>query len=171
MTNGLTPTSTRCGFVALIGAPNAGKSTLINAARRRQGLDRHPQGADDAHHVRGIAIDGAAQIVFVDTPGIFAPKRRLDRAMVDDRLGRRRPTPTWSALLIDAAQGHRRGERGDPRAARRAAAAEAPVLNKIDPSSATKLLALAAGSMQRVAFDATFMISALTGDGVPRPAR
>ncbi|MCI0737343.1 MAG: 50S ribosome-binding GTPase, partial [Beijerinckiaceae bacterium] len=73
---------TRCGFVALIGAPNAGKSTLINrlAGTKVSIVSRKVQTTRSC--VRGIALEGAAQIIFVDTPGIFAPKRRLDRAMV-----------------------------------------------------------------------------------------
>ncbi len=84
------PGETRCGFVALIGAPNAGKSTLINqlVGAKVSIVSRKVQTTRSL--VRGIAIEGAAQIVFVDTPGIFAPKRRLDRAMVTLRLGRRR---------------------------------------------------------------------------------
>ena len=81
--------NTGCGFVALIGARQRRQVDADERAGRRQGLDRVAQGADDARLVRGIAIEGDAQIIFVDTPGIFAPKRRLDRAMVTSGLGRR----------------------------------------------------------------------------------
>ena len=83
----MTETETRCGFVALIGAPNAGKSTLLNSlvGAKVSIVSRKVQTTRNL--VRGIAIEGAAQIVFVDTPGIFAPKRRLDRAMVTAALG------------------------------------------------------------------------------------
>ena len=100
----MTDAPTRCGYVALIGAPNAGKSTLLNAlvGAKVSIVSRKVQTTRNI--VRGIALEGASQIIFVDTPGIFAPKRRLDRAMV---------TSAWSgvadadaiALLIDARKG------------------------------------------------------------------
>src|SRR3569623_2542970 len=95
---------TRCGFVALIGAPNAGKSTLTNALVGSKVTIVSRKVQTTRATVRGIATAGAAQLVFMDTPGIFAPRRRLDRAMV---------TPAWGsagdadivALLIDANKG------------------------------------------------------------------
>ena len=97
--------ATRCGFIAVIGAPNAGKSTLVNTlvgakvaiVSRKVQTTRMP--------VRGIAIEGASQLVFIDTPGIFAPRRRLDRAMVARGLGRSRRMPTSVLLIVDAAKG------------------------------------------------------------------
>ncbi len=114
---------TRCGFVALIGAPNAGKSTLINALVGTKVAIVTPKVQTTRTLVRGIAMEGSAQLMFVDTPGIFAPKRRLDRAMV---------TTAWSgahdadivAVLIDAKHGPRRGGRRDAEEARRGPAAE-----------------------------------------------
>jgi GTPase len=156
---------TRCGFVALIGAPNAGKSTLLNTlVGSKVTIVSHKVQTTRAL-VRGIAIDGSAQLIFVDTPGIFAPKRRLDRAMV---------TSAWSgahdadavAVLIDARKGL-----DDEAEAILTGLAEVRqpkllLLNKIDLVEREKLLALAKAANERVAFAATFMISALTGDGV-----
>ncbi|MGC1110392.1 MAG: GTPase Era, partial [Methylovirgula sp.] len=155
----------RCGFVALIGAPNAGKSTLLNAlvGAKISIVSRKVQTTRSL--VRGIAVAGDAQIVFVDTPGIFAPRRRLDRAMVKS---------AWSgasdadvvALLVDS----RKGIDAEVEAilARLAARKAAPilVLNKIDLVARPKLLELTAALHAQLAFAETFMISALSGDGI-----
>ncbi|MFE1602650.1 GTPase Era [Methylobacterium sp. ID0610] len=159
------PAETRAGFVALIGVPNAGKSTLLNSlvGSKVSIVSRKVQTTRAL--VRGIAMEGPAQIVFVDTPGIFAPKRRLDRAMV---------TSAWSGaadadaicLLIDARKGvdeeveavlGRLPELRRPKIL---------VLNKIDVIARERLLELAASLNARLPFDHTFMVSALTGDGV-----
>jgi GTP-binding protein Era len=154
----------RAGFVALIGAPNAGKSTLLNRlVGSKVSIVTHKVQTTRTL-VRGIAIHGQAQIVFVDTPGIFAPRRRLDRAMV---------RAAWSgagdadlvALLVDARKGLTEevtaildslAERKMPRIL---------ILNKIDTVKRDTLLALAAKANEAVAFDRTFMVSALNGDG------
>lgn len=155
----------RCGFVALIGAPNAGKSTLLNAlvGAKISIVSRKVQTTRSL--VRGIAVAGDAQIVFVDTPGIFAPRRRLDRAMVKS---------AWSgasdadvvALLVDS----RKGIDAEVEAilGRLAARKAAPilVLNKIDLVARPKLLELTAALHAQLAFAETFMISALSGDGI-----
>ncbi|MFZ3178256.1 MAG: GTPase Era [Methylovirgula sp.] len=155
----------RCGFVALIGAPNAGKSTLLNAlvGAKISIVSRKVQTTRSL--VRGIAVAGDAQIVFVDTPGIFAPRRRLDRAMVKS---------AWSgaadadvvALVVDS----RKGIDAEVEAilARLAARKAAPilVLNKIDLVARPKLLELTAALHAQLAFAETFMISALSGDGI-----
>ena len=86
---------TRAGFVALIGEPNAGKSTLSQPYGRRQGIHRHHKVQTTRARIRGIAMEGAAQIVFVDTPGLFRPRRRLDRAMVAAAWGGRRTQTSW----------------------------------------------------------------------------
>jgi len=156
---------TRCGFVALIGAPNAGKSTLINAlvGSKVSIVSRKVQTTRAL--VRGIATEGAAQLVFIDTPGIFAPRRRLDRAMV---------TTAWSgahdadiaALLIDAKKGI--DEEADGVLGRLAELRQPKVLvlNKVDLADKPALLALAQRANDKAAFAATFMLSALSGDGV-----
>ena len=158
---------TRCGFVALIGAPNAGKSTLINrlVGTKVSIVSRKVQTTRGA--VRGIAIEGAAQIIFVDTPGIFVPKRRLDRAMVGTAWGNAGDADAV-ALLVDA----RKGIDADVEAilARlpQLSATKILVLNKIDTVEPPKLLELAAKLNAAIPFAQTFMISALRGHGVSK---
>jgi GTP-binding protein Era len=156
---------TRCGFIALIGAPNAGKSTLINAlvGAKVSIVSRKVQTTRAL--VRGIAIVGEAQLVLMDTPGIFVPKRRLDRAMVTTAWGGASDADIV-ALLIDARKGV------DDEAASilgKLAEVRQPkvlVLNKVDVADKPALLALAQKIGAQAKFDATFMLSALTGDGV-----
>ncbi len=170
MTESLTPetpatTATRAGFVALIGAPNAGKSTLINAlvGTKVSIVSRKVQ--TTRTQVRGIAIHEQSQIVFVDTPGIFAPKRRLDRAMVASAWGGASDADVV-CLLIDV----KKAETEETRAIlERLTAIRQPkalILNKIDTLERSALLALAQSLNARCKFDHTFMISALTGSGV-----
>ncbi|GJD48231.1 GTPase Era [Methylobacterium crusticola] len=156
---------TRAGFVALIGVPNAGKSTLLNnlVGAKVSIVSRKVQTTRAL--VRGIALEGRSQIVLVDTPGIFAPKRRLDRAMV---------TSAWSGaadadavcLLVDARRGV--DEEVDALLGRLPDLRRPKflVLNKIDLIPRERLLDIAQTLNARVAFAHTFMISALTGDGV-----
>jgi GTP-binding protein Era len=156
---------TRCGFVALIGAPNAGKSTLLNAlvGSKVSIVSRKVQTTRAL--LRGIALEGEAQIIFVDTPGIFTPKRRLDRAMVTSAWGGAGDADVIS-FLVDV----RKGADGE----NEAILAKLPelkrpkilVLNKVDLIERPKLLELAANLNARLAFEHTFMVSALTGDGV-----
>ncbi|BBE71172.1 GTPase Era [Oharaeibacter diazotrophicus] len=156
---------TRAGFVALIGAPNAGKSTLINQlVGAKVSIVSHKVQTTRAI-MRGIVMHGAAQVIFVDTPGIFTPKRRLDRAMVDTAWGGASDADVV-ALLIDAKRGV--SEDVEPILARLADVRlpKVLVLNKIDTVKRDSLLALAADINARVAFDATFMVSALNGSGV-----
>jgi GTP-binding protein Era len=157
--------ATRCGFVALVGAPNAGKSTLVNAlVGTKVSIVSHKVQTTRAL-VRGLVIENGAQIVFVDTPGIFAPKRRLDRAMVTTAWGGASDADVI-ALLIDA----RKGLDDDNIAILgKLADANRPkilLLNKIDLIRREQLLALAQEASARVAFGRVFMISALKGDGV-----
>ena len=157
--------ATRCGFVALIGAPNAGKSTLINAlVGAKVAIVSHKVQTTRAA-VRGIVMSGGTQIVFVDTPGIFRPKRRLERAMVETAWGGARDAD-MVALLIDAAAGLT-----DEAMVLLAGLAEIArpkllILNKIDIVPREKLLALTAAANEHVPFERTFMISALTADGL-----
>ncbi|GJE19414.1 GTPase Era [Methylobacterium marchantiae] len=159
------PADTSAGFVALIGVPNAGKSTLLNSlvGTKVSIVSRKVQTTRAL--VRGIVMEGKAQIILVDTPGIFAPKRRLDRAMVHS---------AWSGaadadaicLLVDARKGVTEeveailGRLPDVRRPK------ALILNKIDLIPRDRLLALAASLNERIAFAHTFMISALNGDGI-----
>ncbi|BCM18375.1 GTPase Era [Mesorhizobium sp. J8] len=155
---------TRSGFVALIGAPNAGKSTLVNQlVGAKVSIVTHKVQTTRAI-VRGIATHDNAQIVFVDTPGIFKPKRRLDTAMVTTAWGGAKDADVV-VLLIDA----ERGIKGDADAILdRLKDVKQPmllVLNKVDRVKPETLLALAATANERVPFKRTFMVSALTGSG------
>jgi GTP-binding protein Era len=155
----------RCGFIAVIGAPNAGKSTLINALVGTKVAIVSHKVQTTRSIVRGIAIKGPAEIVFVDTPGIFAPRRRLDRAMVETAWGGAKDADVV-ALLVDSAKGI-----GEETAAILAKLAELPqpkvlILTKIDLVKREALLALAGSANRALPFDRTFMISAATGDGL-----
>jgi GTP-binding protein Era len=159
-------TNTRCGFVALIGAPNSGKSTLLNAlvGSKVSIVSRKVQTTRAL--VRGIAIEGAAQIIFVDTPGIFAPRRRLDRAMVTSAWGGAGDADVV-ALLVDAQKGVEAEVEAIVSGLSKLKAPAILVLNKIDTVERSTLLKLTADLNARFAFRETFMISALTRDGLP----
>jgi GTPase len=156
---------TRCGFVALIGAPNVGKSTLVNALVGSKVTIVSRKVQTTRALIRGIVVESNAQIILVDTPGIFSPRRRLDRAMV---------STAWSGahdadlvcVLVDAREGI--DEEADAILTRLAAVQHDKilVLNKIDLVAREKLLALAEAANARLKFAGTFMISALSGDGV-----
>jgi len=159
------PVTTRCGHVALIGAPNSGKSTLLNRLVGSKLAIVTPKVQTTRARMLGIVIDGNAQMIFVDTPGIFEPKRRLERAMVK---------AAWASahdaenivVLVDAARGldadTGRIIDGLRDAKRRAVLA----LNKVDKVKRGDLLPLAQALDHEGVFDRIFMISGLTGDGV-----
>jgi len=156
--------TTRCGIVAVIGAPNAGKSTLVNTLVGAKVAIVTPKVQTTRSPVRGIAMRDGVQLVFIDTPGIFAPKRRLERAMVDAAWSGAADADV-SLLVIDATRGL------DDEAGRivaglgAASGAKFLVLNKVDAVKRERLLALAAAANDAHPFDATFMVSALSGDG------
>jgi GTP-binding protein Era len=157
--------STRCGFVALIGAPNVGKSTLVNALVGSKVTIVSRKVQTTRALIRGIVVEVNAQIILVDTPGIFAPKRRLDRAMV---------STAWSGahdadlvcVLLDARAGI--DEEADAILTKLETVAHPKILviNKIDLVPREKLLALAKAANERLTFTDTFMVAALSGDGV-----
>ena len=165
-------TATRCGFVALLGAPNAGKSTLVNAVVGEKVSIVTRKAQTTRATVRGVLVCGETQIVFVDTPGLFPPRRRLDRAMV---------TSAWAAaadadalaLLIDARKEAARAGVSEETAKilgrlKEIKKPKALVLNKIDLVARETLLELAARINAALPFDETFMVSAATGDGLDR---
>jgi GTP-binding protein Era len=155
----------RCGFIALIGAPNAGKSTLINALVGSKVAIVTPKVQTTRTLLRGIAMEGRAQLVFLDTPGIFAPRRRLDRAMV---------TTAWSgahdadivAVLIDVKSGLNDDAEALLKKLKEVRQRKVLILNKVDLVEKARLLALAQTANDTAKFEATFMISATKGDGV-----
>jgi GTP-binding protein Era len=155
----------RCGVVAVVGAPNAGKSTLVNALVGEKVAIVSPKVQTTRARLMGIAVAGETQLLLVDTPGIFAPRRRLDRAMVQ---------AAWEGasgadvvlLVVDARRGltaevtailDTLARRSDPRML---------ALNKVDITPKARLLPLAASLNQRVEFLETFMVAAKPGDGV-----
>ena len=165
MTEAAPAGDTRCGFIALIGAPNAGKSTLLNALVGSKVTIVSRKVQTTRALIRGIAVEDKSQLIFVDTPGIFSPRRRLDRAMV---------TTAWSgahdadltAVLIDARKGLEEEAEAILDRLAEVKTAKILILNKIDLVPRDTLLALTKAANDKAKFEATFMISALTGDGV-----
>src|SRR6202163_4481740 len=159
------PAAAAFGFVALIGAPNVGKSTLVNALVGSKVTIVSRKVQTTRALIRGIVVENNAQIILVDTPGIFSPKRRLDRAMV---------STAWSGahdadlvcVLLDARAGI--DEEAEAILTKLATVDHEKilVLNKIDLVPREKLLALAKAANERLTFARTFMVSALSGDGV-----
>ncbi len=158
------PDDTRAGFIALIGAPNAGKSTLINQlVGTKVSIVTHKVQTTRAI-VRGVAMHGKSQLVLVDTPGIFQPKRRLDRAMVDTAWGGARDADVI-ALLIDARKGIDEEVEAIMKRLEGIKTPKVLILNKIDVAKREKLLKVAQAANDIIRFDETFMVSALNGDG------
>lgn len=158
-------TARRSGFVALLGAPNAGKSTLLNRLVGAKVSIVTPKAQTTRSRILGIRNHGAAQTVFVDTPGIFEPRRRLERAMVR-RAWRAAGDADMTVLLVDAAR--RAGAREEAIVASLKAGGRQAVLalNKIDLIARERLLARAERLYGTGCFSDVFMVSALTGDGV-----
>ena len=155
----------KCGLVAVVGAPNAGKSTLVNALVGQKVAIVSAKAQTTRTRIMGIAIAGDAQILLVDTPGIFEPKRRLDRAMVSAAWGGASDADLI-VLVVDAESGFRHRieemverlkDRREPRVL---------VLNKVDLVKKEALLGLATKLNERAPFEKIFMVSASTGDGV-----
>ncbi len=155
-----------CGFATLIGAPNAGKSTLTNhLVGTKVSIVTHKVQTTRAR-LRGILMEGNVQVVLVDTPGIFTPRRRLDRAMVD---------AAWSGAregdvilcMVDVERGLSADVERILKGLNDLSGLKALVLNKIDKTGNDTLLALTKQISELVSFDETFMISALRGHGVP----
>jgi GTPase len=163
--SGAEDAATRCGFVALIGAPNVGKSTLVNALVGAKVTIVSRKVQTTRALIRGILVEDKSQIVLVDTPGIFAPKRRLDRAMV---------LTAWTGahdadlvcVLLDAKLGIDAEAETILTTLANVAHPKVLVINKIDLVPREKLLALAKAANERMKFEETFMISALSGDGI-----
>jgi GTP-binding protein Era len=155
----------RCGLVAIVGAPNAGKSTLVNALVGQKVAIVSPKAQTTRARLMGIAIEGEAQLLLVDTPGIFDPRRRLDRAMVAAAWGGAEGADLI-ALVIDAKAKFGSATRA---LADQIAARPEPklvILNKVDIAGKEPLLGLASELQAMLDPEAIFMVSALTGDGI-----
>ncbi|MCL2428375.1 MAG: GTPase Era [Alphaproteobacteria bacterium] len=159
--------TTRCGFAAIVGAPNAGKSTLLNRLTGAKLSIVSPKAQTTRFRVLGILMQGESQVLLVDTPGIFRPRRRLDRAMI---------AAAWTGaqdadlalLLVDAKTGSTDAVREIAGKLALAKRRVWLVLNKVDLIAPPKLLPLAAELGTLAPFEATFMVSAATGDGLDR---
>ncbi len=159
--------TTRCGFVAIVGAPNAGKSTLLNRLTGAKLSIVTPKAQTTRFRVLGILMRDTSQVLLVDTPGIFQPKRKLDRAMVN---------AAWTGaadadltvLLVDAKAGATKSVRDIATKLGEAGRRCWLVMNKIDTIEVQALLPLTATLSQLATFEETFMVSAVNGDGIDR---
>ena len=159
--------TTRCGFAAILGAPNAGKSTLLNRLTGAKLSIVSPKAQTTRFRVLGIVMRGEAQILLVDTPGIFAPRRRLDRAMVDAAWTGAQDADL-AVLLVDAQAGATDAVREIAARLGRSGRSCWLVLNKVDLVTRQRLLPLTATLTAIAPFAETFMVSAATGDGLDR---
>ena len=155
-----------CGIVAVVGAPNAGKSTLVNALVGQKVAITSPKAQTTRVRVMGVALEGETQLVLVDTPGIFAPGRRLDRAMVQSAWGGTQDADLI-ALVVDGRAGL--GPKMEPILDGLTKRREAKwlIINKVDIAAKERLLTMTERLHERVAFAETFYVSAGTGDGLP----
>ena len=161
----MTDRSERCGLVAVVGAPNAGKSTLVNALVGQKVAIVSPKAQTTRTRLMGIAIHGEAQVLLLDTPGIFEPRRRLDRAMV---------TAAWAGaqdadlvmLVVDAKTGFSSRIEQMLDTLKSRSEPKWLVLNKVDITPKEALLTLTSQLGERIDFEQIFMVSATTGDGV-----
>jgi GTP-binding protein Era len=156
--------STRCGFAALVGAPNAGKSTLLNRMTGAKLSIVSPKAQTTRFRVLGILMRAETQILLVDTPGIFTPKRKLDRAMVNAAWTGSEEADV-SLLLVDAKAGARPAVRDIATRLAQRGGRTWLVLNKVDLVTPPALLPLIATLNDLAMFEETFMVSAVTGDG------
>ena len=159
--------ATRCGLVAVVGAPNAGKSTLVNALAGAKVTIVSPKPQTTRFRIRAVVMRGASQIVLVDTPGIFQPRRRLDRAMVAAAWGGAQDADL-SLLIVDARAGLTDAVRGIVEGLKRGGRPSMLALNKVDLIPPERLLPLTAELNALLPFGETFMISALKGRGLDR---
>ncbi len=156
---------TRCGFIAVVGAPNAGKSTLVNAIVGQKVAITSAKAQTTRTRLMGIAIADDAQIILIDTPGIFAPSRRFDRAMVAAAWGGAEGADAI-CLTVDATKGMDSKLRPILEVLASRSEPILLILNKVDALAKEPLLALAAQLHAAIPFAETFFVSALTGDGV-----
>ncbi len=163
----MTDRARRCGIVAIIGATNAGKSTLLNKLVGTKVAIVTHKVQTTRSRLRGIAIHGAVQVVFVDTPGIFEARRKLDRAMIS-AAWQGAADADLTVLVVDAVRGWTPDLNAAVKGLKKTGRAAVLALNKIDLIAREKLLALASEVNQAGDFSATFMVSALTGDGLDK---
>jgi GTP-binding protein Era len=165
MSTTIEPADTSCGFIALVGAPNAGKSTLLNSlVGTKVSIVTH-KAQTTRSQVRGVVTLDKAQLVFIDTPGIFAPKRRLDRAMVESAWGGAGDADLV-AFIVDAERGITADLESLLEGLSNISHPKILILNKIDTIKNEALLELSQTLNEKLRFEATFMISALKGYGV-----
>jgi GTP-binding protein Era len=155
----------RCGLVAVVGAPNAGKSTLVNALVGQKVAIVSPKAQTTRTRLMGVAIDGANQIMLVDTPGIFEPRRRLDRAMVAAAWGGAQDADLI-ALVVDSKAGLGPKVTSIVEVLKGRSERKILILNKVDIADKARLLVHAERLNAQLGFDEIFMISATTGDGL-----